>query len=263
MKKLILFAFAALAMLACNPNEPGAMKGVFSVSKSQKVYFAQGNLQYQASTDTWRFAANQFDTIGALNCNVSDKYDGWIDTFGWGTGKNPTATSLNDNDYYKFSEWGNNAISNGGNETFLWRVLTHDEWKYLLEERRFASELQGLATVNGVHGCILLPDNWSSSKKYSFTPEQHDYSRNIYSVSEWRKMEKEGAVFLPAAGMRFGTEVAYVNEHGYYWTSSPYSKDETQACGVYVDQEDEDAGIDNYYVFPRRFCMSIRLVQDK
>lgn len=248
----------ALAMLACSSNEPNVEEGAFSVSKSQKVYFSPGNLQYQASTNTWRFAANQYDTIGALNCNVSDKYEGWIDTYAWGTGNNPTATSLNDKDYDKFSDWGNNAISNGGNKTYQWRVLTHKEWKYLLDERRSAAELKGLGTVNGVHGCILLPDNWSSSDKYSFIPEQRDYSRNIYSVGEWEKMEEDGAVFLPASGWRFGTEITHVNEYGLYWTSTP--DDKTDAYGFYFDAEDE--GIYNNYVFPRRFCMTVRLVQD-
>ena len=34
-------------------------------------------------------------------------------------------------------DWGvNNAISNGGNEAGLWRTLTIEEWKYLMESRR-------------------------------------------------------------------------------------------------------------------------------
>ena len=37
----------------------GALKGVFSVSSTKKVYFSQGNLQYRASTNTWRFADKQ------------------------------------------------------------------------------------------------------------------------------------------------------------------------------------------------------------
>ena len=37
----------------------GAINGVFSVASNKKVYFSQGNLQYQASTRTWRFAEHQ------------------------------------------------------------------------------------------------------------------------------------------------------------------------------------------------------------
>lgn len=76
----------------------GALPGVFSVSPTKKVRFSQGNLQYQASTDTWRFAEHQYDYVGdalygnvyvngvkSNNANISSTYDGWIDLFGWGT----------------------------------------------------------------------------------------------------------------------------------------------------------------------------------
>ncbi|MBQ6084840.1 MAG: PEGA domain-containing protein [Bacteroidales bacterium] len=64
----------------------GAVNGIFSVSDSTKVYFSQGNLQYQASTNTWRFAENPWDFIDKeSNKKRSETYDGWIDQFGWGT----------------------------------------------------------------------------------------------------------------------------------------------------------------------------------
>lgn len=66
--------------------------GVFSVSADKQVSFAKGNLQYQASTKSWRFAENQYDYISNANTNISATYDGWIDLFGWGTsGYNNTA----------------------------------------------------------------------------------------------------------------------------------------------------------------------------
>lgn len=79
----------------------GAINGVFSVSPSKKVWFSKGNLQYQASTKTWRFAENQWDIVGTQtpdmfgnvygtvsgsdNKDISKAYEGWIDLFGWGT----------------------------------------------------------------------------------------------------------------------------------------------------------------------------------
>jgi len=40
----------------------GAIKGLFTINEDcERVYFSQGNLQYQASTNTWRFAENQDD----------------------------------------------------------------------------------------------------------------------------------------------------------------------------------------------------------
>ena len=83
--------------------QDGAIRAEFSVSDSTKVYFSQGNLQYQASTNTWRFAEHQFDIVGFDNKNISEKYNGWIDLFGWGTsgysGKNPYMTSTGYSDY--------------------------------------------------------------------------------------------------------------------------------------------------------------------
>lgn len=43
----------------------GVINALFSVSSTQKVYFSKGNLQYQASTKTWRFAENQI-RLGCL-----------------------------------------------------------------------------------------------------------------------------------------------------------------------------------------------------
>ena len=81
-------------------NAPiGAINGLFTINENgDQVYFSQGNLQYQASTNTWRFAENQWDYVGdeshgtvyeaGVKCNnklISSTYDGWIDCYGWGT----------------------------------------------------------------------------------------------------------------------------------------------------------------------------------
>ena len=89
MKKILVIASAALALLSCagngskNPNaKDGALPGKFSVSAETQIQFSQGNLQYQPSTKTWRFAQNQFDTIGPSNALIAEDYEGWIDLFG-------------------------------------------------------------------------------------------------------------------------------------------------------------------------------------
>lgn len=211
----------------------GAIKAAFSVSSSTQVYFSQGNLQYQASTGTWRFAEHQYDIIGSDNSNISSSYSGWIDLFGWGTsgynGKNPYMTSTKYSDYgYGYNiagtsyDWGvYNKISNGGNSAGMWRTLTQSEWSYLINSRANASSKKGVATVNDVTGLILLPDDWTLPDGLTFTSgASGDYAQNTYSASEWSKMEANGAVFLPAAGRRGGTGVGYVGSDGYYWSSS-------------------------------------------
>ena len=123
------------------PSGDGVLNGAFSVSANTQVYFSQGNLQYQASTDIWRFAEHQWDIVGSDNSNISASYSGWIDLLGWGTGGNPTLASTDYNDYITFTDWGVNAISNGGNAANQWRTLTKDEWIYLFYGRTNAATL--------------------------------------------------------------------------------------------------------------------------
>lgn len=202
-----------------------SLPGTFSVSDTLKVHFSPGNLQYQASTNTWRFAEHQYDYVGDDNSNISSTYSGWIDLFYWGTGNHPTESL----DCYSesYSEWGSNAISNGGNITNLWRTLTIAEWEYLLEERTNASDKLGTGNIAGVGGLIILPDSWTLPSGCSFTAgfasRYNDWTRNSYTLAQWSQMEAAGAVFLPAAGGRFLTDVVDVGEGGKYWSSSGYS----------------------------------------
>ena len=249
----------------------GAIYGKFSVSADKQVYFSQGNLQYQASTNTWRFAENQYDIIGGNNSNISSTYSGWIDLFGWGTsgynGKNPYMTSTDYSDYGVVGDayadiagtnydWGvNNAISNGGNTKGQWRTLTYEEWNYVLSERTDASALKGSATVNGVTGMILLPDNWTTPESITFTNGMNGFSNNTYTTSDWEKMEANGAVFLPTAGYRFGSDVYDVGSYGDYWSSSASNR---YGCAYYLGFDYDSASMDYRN---RCYGSSVRLVR--
>ena len=202
--------------------------GKFSVNVNRKVYFAQGNLQYQASTRTWKFADNQWEYLGKANKNISSTNDGWIDLFGWGTGNNPTRRDI-DNEGYIFSDWGNNAIINGGNIAHMWRTLSKDEWVYLIEKRRTKSGIRyAKGQVNGVGGLILLPDNWDPNTHVLNETNKKDskYNSNVINKSEWLKMEQAGAIFLPAAGFRSGGPIltmGKVGVRGWYWSNTVYN----------------------------------------
>ncbi len=229
---LILFGLQSCDN-ANNPSGNGVSNGGFSVAPDKQVHFSQGNLQYQASTNTWRFAEQQYDIIGEANSNISTSYDGWIDLFGWGTGNNPTNTSSHSEDYSSFIDWGVNAISNGGNIANQWRTLTADEWYYLGYKRPKAATLFGLGCVNGVNGAILLPDNWKTPNGVSFSPGAKNWS-NFYSIAQWQIMELAGAVFLPAAGVRLSViGVTDVGLKGYYW-SATYDYEDRVACYLSV-----------------------------
>lgn len=180
------------------PNaDEGALSGVFSVGPNTHVKFSKGNLQYQATTATWRFAEKQYDMIGAANANASANYGGWIDLFGWATsgwdcgntyympyeqgyvdnyslgmgyGPLPVGTASLTGEYAN-CDWGvYNAISNGGNKAGMWRTLTQAEWEYLINGRTNAANKYGLACIEGQNGLVVLPDNWVLPKVVRSTP---------------------------------------------------------------------------------------------
>ena len=267
----------------------GAIQANFSVSATKQVYFSNGNLQYQASTSTWRFAENQWDFVGAYdngtvyengvksdNTKIAAVYDGWIDLFGWGTSgyndKKPYMTSLKMKDYGDGDndisgtnyDWGiYNAISNGGNAKGQWHTLTQAEWEYLINSRSDALSKYGLATVNDVNGLILLPDYWILPNGLIFVSGAIGaFSQNTYSYSDWNKMEANGAVFLPAAGQRYGVGVTKVGSGGYYCAGSGGSGIyAVYADGVFfnIDLYDGNVKTTGYY---RNEGFSVRLVKD-
>ena len=232
-------------------NAPiGAINGKFTVNDNgDQVYFSQGNLQYQASTDTWKFAENQYDYVGSDNSNISSSYSGWIDLFGWGTsGWDSGNTYYHPWDYnyssgssygpigdhnltgdYANADWGvYNPISNGGNTANQWRTLTQPEWDYVFNTRTTTSGIRyAKANVNNVNGVILLPDDWSTNT-YSLSNTNSSgasFSSNTITASQWTTLESAGAVFLPAAGYRYGTSVDYVGSYGSYWSASFNTRD--------------------------------------
>ena len=79
---LLILLLCSAGMTKLYGQIQGALNGVFSLSDTTIALFSQGNLQYQATTNTWRFAENQWDIVGYANMNVSSTYDGWIDLFG-------------------------------------------------------------------------------------------------------------------------------------------------------------------------------------
>ena len=285
-----------------NPGEVpvGAISGKFTINADgDQVYFSQGNLQYQASTNTWRFADNQYDYIGSTNSNISSTYDGWIDLFGWGTSGyhdandpynvnyQPWSTSTSQvNSSYNYwgygpstnmtdpnltgasanYDWGvYNPISNGGNQTNLWRTLTQPEWSYVFNTRSTASGIRFVrARVNNVNGVIILPDDWDTSTYSLSSTNSYDasFSNNTLTTSQWSALEQAGAIFLPAAGYRgypYGTSVDDVGSKGNYWSASCYSSSVYCPRGVYFDPAClvTGSGHDRYNGF------SVRVVHDR
>ena len=236
----------------------------FSISPSETVSFSTGNLQYNSADNEWRFAESQLDYIGQANGNISSTYNGWVDLFGWSTSATNfgVSTSTNSSDYSgSFVDWGTNKIGNDAPNT--WRTLTYEEWKYLLNNRLNASSLYGVAQVNGINGLIFLPDDWTCPRGVTFKFGFHsnndvDYyaAYQTFTSDQWTKLEASGAIFLPAAGYRIGSNVFNVQKHGDYWSVAENDSNSAYDFHFYSGE----ARMHGQYYRDRGF--SVRLVKD-
>ena len=143
-------------------------------------------------------------------------------------------------------------ITNGGSHT--WRMLTHDEWEYILGKRK-TSTLNGVenarcarATVAGVKGLLIFPDNigdvwnvgtmgdypddtnrctivWTYDEetgmwtKTNVGQTNYGWSRN-YTATQMVALANAGVIFLPSAGYLSVDIVNETGDYGYYWTST-------------------------------------------
>lgn len=249
--KRILITLLTLVGISTGAWADGNPDGVFTInSDGDQVIFSKGNLQYQASTNTWRFAENQYDYIGNAvgNTSPSASQKAWIDYFNWGTsGYNhgatcyqPWSTSTSRGNYYAYgsssknlydakddgsmrgqADWGYNAISNGGNtENSGWRTLTKEEWAYIITSRT-DSYKYAKGTIHSTNGMILFPDGFTPPSGISISnANTAGAGYSSYSDTDWSALEAVGCVFLPATGLRYGTTVMESGTVGNYWSST-------------------------------------------
>lgn len=258
MKKLLSVLFVAFCLqLGAQTVADSTAKclGTFSVGPNTVVRFAPGNLQYQPSTGMWRFAAAQNETIDWTAKSSSERFKGWFDLFGWGTGMNPTNFSDKAADY-TFVDWGAfcGLPTNGGK---MWRTMSMDEWTYLLAKRKNARRLYAIAYVDNKYGMVILPDNWKCPKGVWVKPGPKEDQANWYTAEKWALLEAAGAVFLPCEAKRVGANLQGSASCCHYWTSSANKKKPAEALYIlvdpYVPQARSAAKCNGY---------SVRLVQD-
>ncbi len=282
MKKTIfsLLMLAASVMMLAQEYPAGALPGLFSVSAERQVYFSQGNLMFytpSAMLTEWAFASTQYAPY-LSTASYEAPYK--IDLFGWGTsgeeGKNPWMTDDDDTkylrghnlyekewigessyytDYYEY-DWGSNRIKNGGDEEKLWRTPSIYEWLYLIERRTSDNKpLAARATVVGVKGLVILPDNFvKPSGAFALVDDHGSWTANDYAGAAWMAMEEAGAAFLPCAGQRGETILDGAGSQGAYWSSTA---DATMAQQLFFDEDE----LTNYAEVVHYGC-AVRLIQD-
>ena len=245
----------------------GALPEVFSLGDTTQVYFSSGNLQYRGSPASWRLAPTQYSTIGAANSNIGRYYTGWIDLFGWGT----TGQWDCPEPWFDTSEVGDymitNIVSNNMDATHDWgirigtgwRTPARSEWEYLINTRPDAADKKAAAIVDGMRGLLLLPDYWVLPADCTFTTSD----TNRYTIAQWEQMERHGALFLPAAGYRYVTDIDTYNKHGWYWASDVAKEDVVTLCNAMKVLNTPNSGVAKTLRRNRAHGNSVRLVKNR
>ncbi|MBQ4478029.1 MAG: hypothetical protein II945_05415 [Bacteroidales bacterium] len=208
---------------------PGEMEyGIFTVGPNKRVRFSRGSI------------------VGDSLLKLTYQPSSQCGLYGWGTsGYNGKLLSMHDTidsnyvrgisnisgtDY----DWGYyNKIIGGGNVNHVWRVLTIEEWEYLLQTRAGASNKYGCGKIHNLCGLIILPDDWNNTAGVSFTPQASSWATNSYTSAEWEAMEAKGAVFLIASGIRDGEIESEGGYAGYYWTGNASATSDDYAYSFY------------------------------
>ena len=270
----------------------------FSISATQKVTFAPGNLQatYDATAETWTwdFAANQYDRIGnapgntTITTEVKESTEpyaklsesGTVDLFDWSTAYTYYGISTsNDGSYTNvttavFVDWGGLAI--GGYSANYWRTLSCDELEYILfyrststigstENARFLK----VSSVVGMKGLIIFPDNfvWDESRMGT-APDCNNSGgagNGSFSSSQWAAMEAAGAVFLPSTGYR--KNATYVDtsdsyySYGCYWTND-VCKNNIGPGFLWIKYDSRYGSVSREYRYGDKSGVAVRLAHD-
>lgn len=243
----------------------GKMPYPFSIAPGTTTYFSSGNLQYMgsASTPYWKFADEQFVSLGECNASSAQNVD--RDIFSWGTSNydhggycwHPYERWSEPGNFYAYNsktanlydntgkaDWGYNAIINGGNTENQWRTLTGDEWVYLLATRtvsingstnaRCAKAKVFAKNNEEFNGLLVFPDNMVWPVELDASHANHypaEYcggtwngeSDNWWTEAEWSLLEKAGTVFLPTPGLYFSGSYMAFGAYGGYWGATTKS----------------------------------------
>ena len=235
-----------------------------SGSLTPKWRFADNQYDYMGNGSNGNVKISGYSTYntGSNNATPTDAdKQAARDLFGWGTSgggdpETPPYMTVNSNGsiYGGTSDiagtdkdWGvyiGSSITNGYGITG-WRTLTNAEHGYLFNTRTGCSTINGVAnakfskaTVAGVFGVMIFPDSFTwpegvSAPTANAINQTGNYTAGSYDAAAWTQLQAAGAVFLPAAGNRYGSSVGNAGSNGYYWSSSIVSSYTNSAYDVY------------------------------
>lgn len=196
-----------------------------------------------------------FQPYSTSSSNVNTTYN----YFGYGPDHDGTKYNLT---LENKSDWGCNPVYYGSYPTTGWRTLSIEEWLYLFGRTKSIGssnkKLYGRGVVNGVHGLIILPDNWDGSVCTDFKYGETNWG-NLFdetTATKWSDMEAASVVFLPSAGRRHGSGYNWLQYNsGYYWSTSYDGGNNLAYCLYFTNGKDVTEEADSKY-----FGFCVRLV---
>lgn len=253
----------------------GALLGKFSVSSDRQVYFSQGNLWlgnwiYDRTMETeYYFEDHQWqhqplrDSTWLMSHRNHFFWSKFQEITLWDLFPDPEnhATTedvifTNETETTPRKDFG--VVVNGKRRVGLWRTLSYAEWHYLLEERpmtygkpRYTNWWGGVKVEEPIfYGVFIYPDDYNGKP----------VDKNLFT---WKELNDAGVAFLPMAGIRERTKIVQMPgapyHVGWYWSSTPDSKNVRNACSVYIADMEKPKYEDCTY---RGKAFSIRLVRD-
>ena len=180
-----------------NPDPNDFIPGIFSISSTEKVNFAKGNLVFDVTTAgndgddyTWSFNTTQYNTVG-YNVQMH--------------GNTPQSGT---------SEFCKMSVGNG-----VFRA-------YLLYTRGVSYARFAKVQVEGANGLLLFPDeflwpNDNLTQPTALNDASAAFTQIEYTAAQFSELEEAGCVFLRANG--YYDHSGHAHHHnadfGYYWTS--------------------------------------------
>ena len=262
MKKILFFLLLAVFSLGISAQAPSKKCPVCGLSIPKCQYKGKHPKKkpttpaQQQSSKPAKPAAKPRPTTGTLN-----GYD-WVDlglSVKWAT-KNVGASSPSD--YGGYYAWGETETKSSYDWDNCFDCLddTGDRWG--------TYKSGGKTSISPTSGHDTARENWGGSWRMPTDEEFEELCDG--NKCDWTWTSQGGhkgylvtskingnSIFLPAAGMRGGTDTDSVGGSGYYWSSTLRSSSSSSACYLYFDSS-RHFTLD----IPRVFGQSVRPVTE-
>lgn len=261
-----------------NPDPNDFIPGIYSISSTEKVNFAKGNLVFDVTTAgnnghaySWSFNTTQYNTVGyniVMNGNEPQSGTSEFCKMSVNNGVFPNNNgygSLGPDNYY---DWGNyiNEVTPSISEDNLWFTLSRTEWAYLLYTRGVSYARFAKVQVEGANGLLLFPDeflwpNDNLTQPTALNDASAAFTQIEYTAAQFSELEEAGCVFLRANGYieHNGHNPTHADQtYGYYWTRD-FDGNQTQSY-LYFDNSSISPN-DNNETVHAGYALCIRIAR--